>query len=137
MIINNRNSRDIENISLHDANFENVNYNHSEKTITINLENEEWGRNYNLVFHDVLYYEMTCCDFWGGGYNVACWSKIDTTTIFDKLLRLELVEKARSFSSKPSDYSFMDLSEFFGTSIQINSGDRLKIICKKIEVSEI
>lgn len=38
MIINNRNSRDIENISLHDANFKNVNYNHSEKILQLILK---------------------------------------------------------------------------------------------------
>ncbi len=77
---------------------------------------------------------MTCCDFWGGGYNVVCWSKIDATGIFDKLLRLEMVENSRS---RDTNQESMDLFEFFGIEILINSGDKLKIICKSIEVNEI
>ena len=135
MIITNRNSYDISKISLHDAYFEDVIYNHSEKKITIKLESEWNNDNYILEFQNTLYYEMTCCEFWGGGYNVFCWNEIDTTQIFDKLLRLERVEKAESFSNDTQ--SHMDLHEYFGVELLINSGDRLKIICKSINVTAI
>ena len=133
MIISYKNLHEIEKVNLHDAYIENVIYNHADKKINIKLESE-WEKNdYDLDFHNVLYYEMTCCDFWGSGYNVICWSKLDTTEIFDKLLRLEIVENSRS---KGANQEQTDLSEFFGIEILINSGDRLKIICKSINVNK-
>ncbi len=80
----------------------------------------------------MLYYEMTCCDFWGCGYNVICWSKFDTTEIFDKLLRIDRIEKAESNSESNT---IMDLSEYIGIDILLNSGDHLKIICKSVIIS--
>ena len=77
MIISCNNIREIENINLHDAYIENVIYNHSNKVINVELESEWEKTDYDLSFHEVLYYEMTCCDFWGCGYNVICWSKFD------------------------------------------------------------
>ena len=77
---------------------------------------------------------MVCCDFWGGGYNVDCWSRLDTTSIFDKLLRLQVIEQSRS---KGTSYSPMDLYDYFGIEILLNSGDKLKIICKEIGITEI
>ena len=133
MILNIKNICDINKINLQDSLINEVIYTHSKKIITINLEGE-WGKDYVLKFYDVLYYEMTYCDFWGGGYNVVCWSKIDATGIFDKLLRLEMVENSRS---RDTNQELMDLFEFFGIEILINSGDKLKIICKSIEVNEI
>ena len=131
MYINKRNSHDIEKVSLHDAFFENIVYNNSEKTISIDFKSEWEDKNNCVIFNDVLYYEMVCCNFWGGGYNVICWTILDTTVIFDKLLRLENVEKARSYSSEPSTH------EYFGIEILVNSGDRFKIICKSINISTI
>ena len=133
MIISYKNLHEIEKINLHDACIENVIYNHADKKINIKLESE-WEKNdYDLDFNKVLYYEMTCCDFWGSGYNVICWSKLDTTEIFDKLLRLEIVENS---CSRVTNQEPMDLFEFFGIEILINSGDRLKIICKSINVNK-
>ena len=63
-----------------------------------------------------------------------CWSKLDTTEIFDKLLRLEMVENSRS---RGTNQESMDLFEFFGIEILINSGDKLKIICKEIEITKM
>lgn len=136
MTITYKNLYDINKINLHDAYIENILYNHSEKNIKIRLENKWENGDYNLDFQNVLYYEMTCCDFWGSGYNVACWSILDATEIFDKLLRLEKVEKAKSFSSDPKSHTYMDLHEYFGIDILINSGDRLKIICKLIDINQ-
>ena len=133
MAISYKNIHEIEKINLHDSYIENVSYNHIDKKINIKLESE-WEKNdYDLDFHNVLYYEMTCCDFWGSGYNVICWSKLDTTEIFDKLLRLEMVENSRS---RGTNQEPMDLFEFFGIEILINSGDRLRIICKSIDVNK-
>ncbi len=53
--------------------------------------------------------------------------------IFDKLLRLEMVENSRS---RGTNQEPMDLFEFFGIEILINSGDRLRIICKSIDVNK-
>ena len=134
MIITKKNINKIMDISLHDAYFEEVIYNNTYKEITIKLESE-WGNvDYILEFHTVLYYEMVCCDFWGGGYNVVCWSRLDTTSIFDKLLRLQVIEQSRS---KGTSYSPMDLYDYFGIEILLNSGDKLKIICKEIGITEI
>ena len=201
MIISCNNIREIENINLHDAYIENVIYNHSNKVINVELESEWEKTDYDLSFHEVLYYEMTCCDFWGCGYNVICWSKFDTTEIFDKLLRIDRIEKAESNSDKvinveleseweKTDYdlsfhevlyyemtccdfwgcgynvicwskfdtteifdkllridriekaesnsesnTIMDLSEYIGIDILLNSGDHLKIICKSVIIS--
>lgn len=138
MIINYKNFYEIEKINLHDADFEKVNFDYYTKNIEIKLINRSWkDSNYLLDFHNVLYYEMTCCDFWGGGYNVVCWSSLDTTEIFDKLLRLERVEKAKSFNGTPEQYTFMNLSEYLGIEICINSGDKLKIVCKEIEITKM
>lgn len=133
MIINNNNIYDINKIHLHDASFDNVIFDYNSKEIVIKLEGE-WNDDYILKLHDVLYHEMTCCDFWGGGYNIVYWSILDTTEIFDKLLRLERIEKAKSYSSNSESRSYMDLHEYFGVEILINSGDKFKIICKSIEV---
>ena len=134
MIITKKNINKIMDISLHDAYFEEVIYNNTYKKITIKLESE-WGNvDYILEFCTVLYYEMVCCDFWGGGYNVVCWSRLDTTSIFDKLLRLQVIEQSRS---KGTSYSPMDLYDYFGIEILLNSGDKLKIICKEIGITEI
>ena len=62
MIISCNNIREIENINLHDAYIENVIYNHSNKVINVELESEWEKTDYDLSFHEVLYYEMTCCD---------------------------------------------------------------------------
>lgn len=132
MIISCNNIREIENINLHDAYIENVIYNHSNKVINVELESEWEKTDYDLSFHEVLYYEMTCCDFWGCGYNVICWSKFDTTEIFDKLLRIDRIEKAESNSESNT---IMDLSEYIGIDILLNSGDLLKIICKSVIIS--
>lgn len=134
MIINNRNLYDINQFHLHDASFNNIFFDYNNKEIIIELEGEWNDGNYTLKFHEVLYHEMTCCDFWGRGYNIVHWGVLDETEIFDKLLRLERVEKAKSFSNNPENHSYMDLHEYFGTEILINSGDRFKIICKSIQV---
>ena len=122
MIISCNNIREIENINLHDAYIENVIYNHSNKVINVELESEWEKTDYDLSFHEVLYYE----------YNVICWSKFDTTEIFDKLLRIDRIEKAESNSKSNT---IIDLSEYIGIDILLNSGDHLKIICKSVIIS--
>ena len=61
-----------------------------------------------------------------------CWLKFDTTEIFDKLLRIDRIEKAESNSESNT---IMDLSEYIGIDILLNSGDHLKIICKSVIIS--
>lgn len=134
MNISSKNLYEIEKVNLHDAYIENVIYNHSNKTINIKLESEWEKCDYILDFHNILYYEMTCCEFWGSGYNIICWSKLDTTEIFDKLLRIEMLENARSRGHKQESMNFF---EFFGIEILMNSGDKLKIICKSIDIKNI
>ena len=87
----------------------------------------------SLSFQDVLYYEMTCCKFWGSGHHIICCNLMDTTNIYDKLLRLEQVEYAKSNSI---DRSPMNLLEFIGVEIWLNSGDKLKVICKIFEFDD-
>ena len=133
MIISCNNIREIENINLHDAYIENVIYNHSNKVINVELESEWEKTDYDLSFHEVLYYEMTCCKFWGSGHHIICCNLMDTTNIYDKLLRLEQVEYAKSNSI---DRSPMNLLEFIGVEIWLNSGDKLKVICKIFEFDD-
>lgn len=134
MIINISNLCDIDKIHLHDASFNNMFFDYDSKKIVVKLEGEWNDGDFIIKFYDVLYHEMICCDFWGGGCYVVEWSLLDTTEIFDKLLRLERVEKAKSYSSNSENHSYMKLHEYFGVEILINSGDRFKIICKSVEI---
>ena len=45
-----------------------------------------------------------------------------------------MVENSRS---RGTNQESMDLFEFFGIEILINSGDKLKIICKEIEITKM
>jgi len=133
MVIDRKNILSLKDIHLHDASFEEIVYNHYENKIIIMFKNEWNDPDYNIEFEEVLYHEMTHCDFWGGGYNVICWSFLDDDEIYDRLLRKDMIESAKSSSS---EYTPMDLSGYIGVKILKNSGDSLKIICKRIRVSE-
>ena len=124
MFITKKNLKELNKISLHDSVLNDIIYVHSEKKNIINLESEWEDYEYNLNFVDVLFYEMTCCDFWGSGYNIIEWSVIDTFEIFCKLLEIE-------------KNIIIDLNEYFGIEILINSGDKLNIVCKSINVIKV
>lgn len=70
MFITKKNLKELNKISLHDSVLNDIIYVHSEKKIIINLESEWEDYEYNLNFVDVLFYEMTCCDFWGAYHIV-------------------------------------------------------------------
>ena len=128
MIISCNNIREIENINLHDAYIENVIYNHSNKVINVELESEWEKTDYDLSFHEVLYYEMTCCKFWGSGHHIICCNLMNCGGMIMK----DFIEKAESNSESNT---IMDLSEYIGIDILLNSGDHLKIICKSVIIS--
>lgn len=134
MLINYQNLYKIQQINLHDSIFKEVRYDYFQKKIEVIVENKIWSTgNVSIEFKDVLYYEMTCCEFWGKGRSIICWSLMDTTNIYDKILRLEQVENAKSNSI---DRTPMSLMEFLGSEFWMNSGDKLKIICKSIEIDD-
>lgn len=130
MIIDKNNLCNIEKIHLHDALFKNIIYDHLNKTITICFESEWEDVDYLFEFKNLLYYEMTCCDFWGGGFNVVSWSVSDCSGIPDKIL-------IKAQNENPESSSYMDLSDYFVIEIIINSGDKLKIFCSSVVITEI
>lgn len=71
MIISYKNSYEMKKFICMMQILQKVNFDYYTKNIKIKLINRSWDdSNYLLDFHNVLYYEMTCCDFWGSGYNV-------------------------------------------------------------------
>ena len=134
MIVDYRNSYLINHISLHDFEFKGIKHDYEKKYIELEIKKKSAETvPSSLSFQDVLYYEMTCCKFWGSGHHIICCNLMDTTNIYDKLLRLEQVEYAKSNSI---DRSPMNLLEFIGVEIWLNSGDKLKVICKIFEYDD-
>ena len=134
LIVDYRNSYLINHISLHDFEFKGIKHDYEKKYIELEIKKKSAETvPSSLSFQDVLYYEMTCCKFWGSGHHIICCNLMDTTNIYDKLLRLEQVEYAKSNSI---DRSPMNLLEFIGVEIWLNSGDKLKVICKIFEFDD-
>ena len=115
--------KNINDVNLHDATLESMSYDIYKKQLALVLGCREWeSAYYTLKFGDVLYHEMTGCEFWGGGYNVLEWHKCGVSDIYSKLKQ----------SEKIIPISFDDC---FGVELLFNSGDKLKIVCRNIEVS--
>ena len=110
MIVDYRNSYLINHISLHDFEFKGIKHDYEKKYIELEIKKKSAETvPSSFSFQDVLYYEMTCCKFWGSGPHIICCNLMDTTNIYDKLLRLEQVEYAKSIvKSNNSSTTFFE-----------------------------
>ena len=110
MIVDYRNSYLINHISLHDFEFKGIKHDYEKKYIELEIKKKSAETvPSSLSFQDVLYYEMTCCKFWGSGHHIICCNLMDTTNIYDKLLRLEQVEYAKIKQHRQESNEFIGI----------------------------
>ncbi len=129
MIINSNNGNilNTKDFYIHDDIFYSLEFKYDCKTIVLKMKKYMADKNYNIVFNNVLGFEMSNCDFWG-----------KSECVFDlqyiKQEKYQLIPKLESKWRKESE----SLDDIFINSIEIlitfTSGNELRIVCDSIEV---
>ena len=123
------NARDTR-VYIHDDFDFRLQFDRDEKRLTVSAR-DSWlhsGMDYTIVFHNVIGFEMSSCDYWGSSphANAFYYAKDDPRL----LRRLCEVEK--------NDY--VDIPDpdkgFFETGIEFISGDCLRVVCEYIDFNK-
>ena len=91
-------------------------------------------KKYSLRFLNVAYQEMQAFTLWAGGNAImwveaACTSEQEIQSILD-------VEKTQSNANSWNTAKIKSAVPLITVSIRLNSGDRMRIICESLEITE-
>lgn len=119
-------------IYLHDCIMVSMKQNFEEHRLEVVFENHYTGfmKRYTITFVDALYFELSNFSPWISGHRVSDMSFVEST-LFDRLLALPDEWGTRDRTNLPESNE-----DFIQPQIQFLSGDRMRILCKAIEVEE-
>ena len=132
-----KNKEKISKIYLHDTCINRFDIHIQNREINIGLDEEFYGRFYELTFKNVVKLEMYNLNLWYGGY---------TGTVLDMYLsdynvkqyihNMEKDEKEKSEKINPYNYEFQyseeDINKMFAVEFRLKNGDKITIICEKL-----
>ncbi len=131
MRIDYRNKEEIDKLYLHDSEFEGFCYDYEKRQITLSCDNyfKEFRKRTVFTFHNVIFYSIQSCEFWGKCFRIYEIYLQDDSTEMDQLLKSKLAGDYK--------HSYLDKGvEYLPIEIGIISGDILVIICESVDVHE-
>lgn len=125
-------------IYVHDYIFESMKYDYNNKHIEIGLSLEIYSdmekirlkHKIGFMFYEVIGFEMISCAFWGSTlhiYDLECISSSNSLT-----LNKYIDEKNQNNYSDTILDAVLD--EYFEVIFYLSSGDRLNLVCKKMDI---
>ena len=135
MKINYRTVEKLNEIYLHDAVFEGFNYDYEKKQVIIEMaawgtETERYDRRYRFTFFNTLGIEVLAGDFWGPTPHVYDWETVSGAEgdFVKKIINEDKFDNLK--------YRIENIEYILNTTIEISSGDKVKIVCETIEVEK-
>ena len=131
MIVNESNGRIInsKNIYFHDDIFDQMTFNREQRILAVSLIKENSIKDrYEIVFSNVVGFEMTNCDFWGPSPHVLDFEYVEAD---ERALLSKLKSKMEKNPFEPSCKIVQD-TDFIETVFTFTSGDTLTIVCESI-----
>ena len=129
MRIDYSNKEEINKLYLHDSEFVGFCYNQEKRQISFSCDNIFVKKKNIFTFHNVIFYSIQSCQFWGGSFNIYDIYLQDNSTEMDQLLKSKLAGDYK--------HSYLDKGvEYLPIEIGIISGDILVIICESVDVHE-
>ena len=117
--------------SVHDDIMQDMSVDYLKKTVSIICKKTfPLTQKYQMVFHDFIYMNCTCMDFWGKDdrlYYMSIESNPEKTKSF--IIDSEVLEK------EPIQY--YTEKEYINVWLGIMSGDAINIICKRLTIQQI
>ena len=129
MIINSKNGSilNTKDFCIHDDIFYSLEFKYDYKIIVLKMKKYMAEKNYDIVFSNVLGFEMSNCDFWGKSECVFDLQYIEQE-------KYQLIPKIKSKWEKESVSSDDIFINCFEILITFTSGNELRIVCDSIEV---
>lgn len=131
MIFNYDNQTEIDKLYVHDCVFYGYYYDYNNHVVKMKCFDAVKNIYKDLIFRKVIFVENQSCEFWGPGNSIYdLWFEKDILKGF-KSHYMEMVNKEK-------DLSFLDLfCKYIQICIQLNSGDKIRIICESFELLEV
>jgi len=132
MIFNFDNQKEIDGLHMHDNVFNGYVYDYENHIVKMMSFDERQNIYRELIFNSVIFVENQCCEFWGPGNSIyAIWAEKDN---------IKTLLKKHYMAILPNENDSNELeafSRYIEICIQLNSGDKIKIICESFEMSEL
>ncbi|MBQ1371746.1 MAG: hypothetical protein IIY70_02325, partial [Oscillospiraceae bacterium] len=83
---------------------------------------------YEVIFRDVVGFEMTSCDFWGPSLRISCFYSVDVE-------QQTLIPKLQKENEKyvTPDNALIDNRHYIEVELELISGDCLRVACKTVQ----
>lgn len=122
----------LKEVYIHDCDMVSIKQDLEEHRVEIYMENHytDVMKRYTITFLDALYFESSNYSPWFSGYQVnTMWC--EAPTLFSRLINLPDEWGTGDHTNLPESNV-----DFIQSSIQFRSGDRIRILCKAVEVEE-
>lgn len=129
-IYNFDNQDQINKVDIHDFKFYGFEYNYDSNQIHMKCVQEYLKNELNIIFNDVLLFDMQSCNFWPGGPDITCMYTFDLTDKYDKWKKYAEQQNYPYYEGS----KLYNGTQYVAAGIEINTGDTLEIVCKSIEV---
>lgn len=121
----------IEQMQIHDSEFNGFAYDYEHRQITMSCNNIFLKRSYILVFENVVLMHLQSCSFWHGGNSIMWINVIEDNEHLCDLYHIQ--------NSNPELYCGSQLDKginYITMELTINSGDTLLISCESLNYLE-
>jgi hypothetical protein len=124
------NKNEINNLRVHDSEFNGLCYNYKKRQISFSCKNSFFNEDFEFIFNNVIFCSMQSCSFWHGGNNILNIYLEENSAHMKQLIEIQ--------NSDMDLYDGSYLSKgiiYLPIEMEINSGDKLLIICESINYS--
>lgn len=132
MLFNFDNINEIDGLYVHDNVFNGYIYEYEKHIVKMTCFDERKNVNRELVFNNVIFIENQSCEFWGSGNSIYdIWVEKDNSKLV--LLRKHYLDIAPNINNS-NELDIFD--KYIEICIQLNSGDKISILCESLELLE-
>ena len=126
-----RNKEKVDDLYIHDSDFEGYCYDYDERKITLSCRNLFLKKIFHFTFDNVIYCGLQSCTFWHGGNSIYAVHLEDDLPEMERLMEIQNARPELHASSRINDGT-----QYIPVKFIINSGDTLLIICESMECEE-
>ena len=113
---------------LHDDMFHNLTFDRETCKLVVQCFSDEKGF-YEIIFHDVIGFEMSSCDYWGPSPHISCFYAVDD----NKCILIPKLQREQKKYFTPNDTP-IDNKHYIEVELELISGDCLRVACKTVQI---
>ena len=131
MRFNYQNQEKVNDLYIHDSDFEGFCYDYDKRQIKLSCKNLFLEKIFHFTFDNVIYSGLQSCTFWHGGNSIYDIYLEDNLPEMDRLMEIQNANSEMYAGSRLDDGT-----NYIPVKFEINSGDTLLIICEAMECEE-